>query len=422
MAHRLVLGLPLAGAVLLSTALHGQDASPSADARARWLAENAVPLTSDSLDEALRRFVGDARIVMLGEAGHGDGTTFEIKTDLSKRLHAKLGFDVLAFESGLYDCARMWQEQRDEPDFANAAGQAVFGIWADSAQVAPLWDYLSECAATDRPLELAGMDSQLTGAWSLQIVDEVRSVLGEAADDEALAPCMQALTWMRDQAREPMETASAETRAEIFASAVHLAEALDRVGSAEARLLAQTTRSHMAFLRFFWGWFIDRDRTKANVRDAQMAENLLWLARGPFEGRKIIVWGATSHLSRNRQKIDTDVDPEMVPAGHHLHQAIGDQVRAVGFVCGGGRSGISRAGAPRHDIDPPPPGSLGAWFAEAGLDACFLDLTGELPDWLREPFVARPMGHAARSAPWAEVLDAIVWIPEMSPSELAEGR
>jgi len=51
--------------------------------------------------------IGNSRIVVLGEESHGDGATFLAKVRLIKFLHQKMGFDVLAWEAGLFNCQEM---------------------------------------------------------------------------------------------------------------------------------------------------------------------------------------------------------------------------------------------------------------------------------------------------------------------------
>ena len=53
--------------------------------------------------EFLKDVLKDKKFVLLGEQIHFDGTTILAKTRLVKYLHDSLDFDVLIFESSLYD-------------------------------------------------------------------------------------------------------------------------------------------------------------------------------------------------------------------------------------------------------------------------------------------------------------------------------
>src|SRR5688572_14029768 len=96
--------------LLISTAaslLSAQETTADSERHSRvaWLKEHAIGLKSidpgdeDFSDlEPLRKAIGAARIVQLGEQSHGDGATFHAKARLIKFLHQKMGFDVLAME------------------------------------------------------------------------------------------------------------------------------------------------------------------------------------------------------------------------------------------------------------------------------------------------------------------------------------
>lgn len=88
----------------------------SRDPRVAWLKENVLRIRSINPDdqdfrdlEPLRAALEGIRLVLLGEADHGSGSDFLAKTRLVKFLHSELGFDVLAFETPMYDMTVVWQ-------------------------------------------------------------------------------------------------------------------------------------------------------------------------------------------------------------------------------------------------------------------------------------------------------------------------
>ena len=107
--------------------------------------------------------IGEARIVFLSEELHGVGATFHARTRLIKFLHQQCGFDVLAFESGLYDCRKVWQLLREgKMPAREAISQGVFDIWASTEELQPMFQYLARQARQGRPLEVCGFDCQFT--------------------------------------------------------------------------------------------------------------------------------------------------------------------------------------------------------------------------------------------------------------------
>jgi erythromycin esterase len=154
-----------------------------------------------------------------------------------------------------------------------------------------------------------------------------------------------------------------------------------------------------------------------NIRDQQMADNLLWLASDRYAGRRIIVWAATSHASRNRHLIQRPIgDQGMVPMGDHLAKALGAQTYVIAFTSARGRFGSWRSTP--ADLALPRRGSVEDACLRTGAEALFLDLRGGVGpgDWLSKPVMARPMGHARMIARWPEVVDGFFFINTTHPS------
>lgn len=147
-------------------------AQPSS-ARVEWISTNAIHVRSidpttpndDFADlEPLIAAIGDSRIVVLGEQSHGDEATFLAKGRIIKFLHQKLGFDVLAWEAGLFNCSDMNIALRERAlPLEDVMKRGLYPIWAKSPQVRPIFEYARAVVGTPKPLELAGFDHQFSG-------------------------------------------------------------------------------------------------------------------------------------------------------------------------------------------------------------------------------------------------------------------
>ena len=71
--------------------------------------------------QPLKAVIGNSQIVMLGEISHGDGTTMLAKSRLVKFLHQQMNFDVVVFESGLFDMSHAWKTIQEGKDPVEAA-------------------------------------------------------------------------------------------------------------------------------------------------------------------------------------------------------------------------------------------------------------------------------------------------------------
>ena len=432
-------GLLALGLALLTAGAPLDARSRSEDKRVAWLRNEAVALRSiepgdgDFSDlEPLRSLLANKRVVILGEASHGDGAAFLAKSRLVQFLHREMGFDVLAFESGFYDCWKAWQRIQAGDDPATAFRQSVFPIWTRSAQLQPLIAYFTAAARSPRPLELAGLDPQFTGEMSQRYLLGELVKVAEAAGmsgDEFAARVSEPLTNLFEGRYETGEIPPAAARAEMVKAFDELAR---RLGKSDRNIPEQGfwlrfAESMPDFGRSSWAtnWkrSVLEDPENYAVRDRLMGEHLAWLARHRFAGRKIIVWAHSGHSAREVDEIEvqSDVHTRLYrtyqPMGAVARRELGDELYSVAVVAYQGQ--YQGRGRP-IELLRPSAGSLEDLLHRTGLPYAFLDLSGTgRPGWLRNPMIARPIGYMEMKAPWNRVFDAVLFLDRMAPTTKA---
>ena len=417
----------------------GQTAADRAT-RIAWLSANTVPIHSidptrpadDFADlEPLRAAIGDSRVVILGEQSHGDGATFLAKGRLIKFLHQRMGFDVLAWEAGLFNVHDMDVAVRDTSiPLDQALRRGLYPIWAASAQVRPVFDYARSVAATARPLELVGFDHQFSGAgpsrWVPAIIEfldrsdstilpqQLRSTMrsdvraafspdAKPADIRTIARKWRDLAIAFDGARSKLETTHGLPDVALFRRSVDGA-----LASLEG----------IARLRESGGQFVAADN---NFRDQWMGEAVAWLVGERYKGRRIILWAASFHALREPTAITLEPGAGfsyqgLVTMGQVAHAVLGNNIFSIGFTSAEGAAGLATGSQPQP-LYPPEQGSLEDLLTATGRRFLFLDLQ-HLPTahWLRAPIAANPLGNSAVRTDWTRQFDAMVFIRTMFPS------
>ncbi len=122
------------------------------------------PTESDTFDDLqfFKTVLKDRRLVQLGESGHGVAEFNHAKVRLIQFLHQQMGFDVLAFESGLFECYNASHTAAANTALATMRN-CIFGVWHTN-EVLPLFEYIKSTQGTARPLTLAGFDTQMSSS------------------------------------------------------------------------------------------------------------------------------------------------------------------------------------------------------------------------------------------------------------------
>ena len=425
----------LLGCALLCVALATSHvvAGGGVDDRVAWLRQHAASLrTIDPSDEdfsdlePLGKAIGEARVVLLGEATHGDGAAFRAKGRLVKFLHQRLGFDVLVWEAGFYECAKAGEAIASGKGWRAAVDKAVPDL-VRTDQCRSLLEYIRATQHTARPITLAGM-SWYTYADSA-LFDDVIAFFG-AVDPgwpsrkqrDVLAGFRKTLSDLGNHRRPktpmgPPGIEHVEAMIEMLtrdpSGAFRARHGARAVGF--MRLALENLRGFMAF------WY--RPLTQGGVDDNPLGviegRNVLFLVNEYFSGRKLIVWAHNGHIARGTLQVE-EIEPkfkfnETIATGQRIHDALGRAIYSVMLIAHGGKSN-GWWGEPR-ELATPPVGSLEDLMHRAGLKQAFVDLRALPPGhWLRTRQVARPVSYAPMRADWSQVYDGLLFIDTMTPT------
>ena len=261
------------------------------------------PIDTNYQDLAfLREDLEGVEMIMLGEQYHGDGSTFLAKSRLVKFLHQELDFDVLLFESNIYECFHLWKNitttTNESPD---SFRKALFYFWAEANETKNLRTYIVEQAQSIRPLILGGFDLQLSG----DITDLDRMYLIEtylASKNISLKKDYQQLRstisnyphWISKTGTEYIKRKSLEST--ILNELTHLINRL---------LRSQQTTDDQIFIQYLSGikteltytWTYPEDSIRqSSIRDSMMAANVIWLKEQLYQNKKVILWAANPHV------------------------------------------------------------------------------------------------------------------------------
>lgn len=138
---------------------------------------------------ALGTAIGNRRMVLLGENGHGVAEFTREKVRLVRYLHEQLGFTVLAMESGFWECSTVG-ESLDSLTAAQAVRRCLTYAM-EHAELVPLFEMLKSPTSGRSPLKLSGIDLQLQAGDSRARPVAVREELARQAP--ALADTLYAI-------------------------------------------------------------------------------------------------------------------------------------------------------------------------------------------------------------------------------------
>lgn len=275
---------------------------------------------ADDVDELLD-CIGDASLVLLGEATHGTREFYRLRAEISKRLIVEKGFDAIAVEADWPDALRVSRYVQHGGDDMAAehalAGFQRFPQWMwRNHEIVDLVNWLREhnshVASTARRTGFYGLD-----LYSLQQSMHAVVAYLDRADPDAAQRARERYSCIDHLAEDPQRYGHATTfgmKEDCEREVVRQLTELTHQANVHLRHMGGQVPDELFYAQqnarvarnaetYYRAMFQGRDESW-NVRDSHMAETLEALREhiGQRTGRpgKIVVWAHNSHLGDAR--------------------------------------------------------------------------------------------------------------------------
>jgi erythromycin esterase len=362
-----------------------------------WVKANAKPIRSlGATDFSDLRFLApllrEKRIVQLGESGHGVAEFSMAKVRLIKYLHEELGYDVMAFESGLFECDRA-QRAIAALNAPELMRNCIFGVW-QVREVVPLFEYIKQTQSTARPLVLAGFDEQMSSqgmsrtrpGFFRRLIAPIDSAYAQhvyLTDSTFIASAN--LEYARDnRARLVSFYDSLTTFFRTHRGAIERANRDDKNVAIVARQAALSMSIFVPQLA------VSAAGGGIELRDKAMADNLDVLLDELHPGKKVIVWAHNFHIQHRENSPNTQRTMGTFVAQRHRKE-----LYTIGLF-------MYRGGASQNDRRPyairqGAPGSLESILHRAPWQQSFVDLSRakreKESEWMWKPISGLAWGQ-----------------------------
>jgi erythromycin esterase len=399
-----------------------------------YLAEHAIPLATLQSGKAttdlapLKKMIGDAHIVAIGEAAHGSSEFRILWHRLIEYLVTELGFTTVAFEAGWSDAIALddyVMTGRGDPK----KGLADLYYWnANNEEMLAMVRWMrryNQDPAHPKKLHFGGFDIEFTS----HAVPAVIAYL-DKVDPPLAARAREFLAPLREPTAENTYGELAPVEQEKTQQGVR--DILARFDSEHTKWAARsgeaawsTAREHAQMIQRSESVF--RDPTRRDVAMADTTDAIL--GRQP-KGTKMVLIGHDGHLSARRAQ-----NCEM---GALLRERHGTDYFVIGttFYAGSFLAyGMKKPGGPpgprpieTFTLGAPPAAALENALALAGKSPLLLDLrnaTGPFGDWLDSKISMRWVGGIFRGEAQSDTgmnpkqsYDALIYLDKITPGHL----
>lgn len=358
-------------------------------------------------------------IVILGEASHGDGKTFEVKSQLVKYLIEQKGYNTFAFEQRDFfemeyvNGRKSLQGVLDESLKHNWVRQ--WSPWGPAKEIQTLVDVLET-----HNLGYVGLETYSSRSISRVIVHTMKTAKALSLNyltDEEWEQLNYIHVYMNAAGQKPVT-------GEQFSFYINTFEKLlNKLPQSEdnevefLHLIIENAVTSAKITQLVPAQLTDEEYYKSvNLRDSQMAKNLIWYKKNNPDA-KIIVWMANFHGAKNIREVHNPLTyNRFYVFGEHVANRYGSKIYSIAFTSSRGTSKMPYNNKSNEEtVINAPEGSFENYLDTKNIDfgyVNFSEIGKNNPGLINKEFSSIMLGYANQSGKWLNIFDGVFYIKE----------
>ena len=391
------------------------------DYKVRVLRENAKSLRDFEQDfEYLFELVGDASIVLLGESTHGSHEFYFERSQMSKALIEKKGFNVICIEGCWPESFRVnryirnWGDDREAIESLRDFKQFPSWMWANADIldfVGWLRDYNDSGSSNFSQVGFYGLDLYSLHKSAHEVLSYLKDIHSDFLErSKELYKCIDQM--------------GHDTQSYAFSATLGLVRPFENDVKAQYREFLQHTENYLESIsdphrreeyfsavqnsrivcsaEHYYRTLLRSDVSSWNIRDRHMADTVEQVAQFYRDQElvpKILIWAHNSHIGQARG-CDMGQRGE-INVGEILKDRHGKQVVSIGFTTHSGTVTAASNWAEhsqKHTVIPALSGSCEDLFHKVGIGDFFLNFrnSSSVSEVLKDELLQRAIGVVYR--------------------------
>lgn len=371
-----------------------------------------------SFEEIANR-IGDSDIVILGEAGHGDGKTYEVKAELVQYLMKEKGFNTLALEGeGFIDLELKNNLYTDL--FPSADVSKWKPHWGDIVQTKGLvLDILHNENFNWKYIGLEGYNRNIS------VHDFLYTALEKIGVDVSIQNQFKETYEKMNQFKEEITVEEIDFILQTISSIIENVKDESKNGFIKQALVnIKGGIEDYKYLDVLGGY--EGENNYVNIRDKRMAENVIWHKKNNPDA-KIIVWIANFHGAKQVQNVryrenDSELYQSFKLFAEYLVDAFHHKVYSIAFISSSGEVKDIHVNSTLGQIYTPE-NALEYYLHQGNTSFGYLDFNEikmKDPKLKQTTFNSMLLGYDNKPGRWLDVFDGVFYIKKNEPLKMAE--